>query len=107
MAAEGLFESLMKLVLQLLQWWAASGSPGTAPGGGVPGADAPGGGARGSGPAAGSEDAYELLGVKKGATTASEVNKKFRVLALGCHPDKHPDDPDAERRFKVLNAAKA
>jgi preprotein translocase subunit Sec63 len=32
------------------------------------------------------------------AATASEIKKAYHRLALACHPDKHPDDPEVFRR---------
>ena len=50
------------------------------------------------------ENYYEILGVRKGATD-EEVKQAFRDLAKALHPDRNPDDPDAERRFKLVNTA--
>jgi len=49
-------------------------------------------------------DYYEILGVDKGADE-KVMKSAFRKKAMGCHPDRHPNDPEAEARFKELNEA--
>jgi curved DNA-binding protein len=52
------------------------------------------------------QDYYRTLGVPRSATQA-EIKKAFRKLARESHPDKHPGDSGAERRFKEINEANA
>ena len=49
-------------------------------------------------------DYYEVMGVPKTAS-AEDIKKAYRKLAKECHPDLHPNDKDAEARFKELNEA--
>jgi molecular chaperone DnaJ len=49
-------------------------------------------------------DYYDILGVDKGADDKT-MKSAFRKKAMSCHPDRHPDDPGAEARFKELNEA--
>ena len=52
------------------------------------------------------QDYYRTLGVPRTATQA-EIKKAFRKLARDSHPDKHPGDKAAEKRFKAINEANA
>jgi molecular chaperone DnaJ len=49
-------------------------------------------------------DLYKILGVDKKAS-AAEIKKAHRRLVRKHHPDRNPDDPKAEARFKEVQAA--
>jgi len=49
-------------------------------------------------------DYYEVLGVGRD-TSDEEIKRAYRKLAVKFHPDKNPDDPHAEEKFKELGEA--
>ena len=51
-------------------------------------------------------DYYEVLGVDRKAAP-DELKRAYRKLAHQYHPDKNPDNPDAEARFKEASEAYA
>src|SRR5271155_741688 len=50
------------------------------------------------------QDYYKLLDVPRNATEA-DIKKAYRRLAMKHHPDRNPDDPDAEHKFKEAKEA--
>ena len=50
------------------------------------------------------KDFYEVLGVQKSAS-ADELKKAYRQMAKKYHPDLHPNDKEAEQKFKEINEA--
>lgn len=50
------------------------------------------------------KDYYKILGVPSNATQ-DEIKKAFRQLALKYHPDRNPNDKNAEEKFKEINEA--
>lgn len=49
-------------------------------------------------------DYYEILGVEKN-TDPKDIKKAYRRVAMKFHPDRNPDDPKAEDKFKEATEA--
>ncbi|MEJ2361095.1 MAG: molecular chaperone DnaJ [Gammaproteobacteria bacterium] len=49
-------------------------------------------------------DYYEILGIEKNASEA-EIKKAFKRLAMKYHPDRNPDNQEAEEKFKEAKEA--
>lgn len=52
------------------------------------------------------DDYYQILSVDKKASL-DDIKKAYRKLALKYHPDKNPDNKEAEEKFKKINEAYA
>ena len=49
----------------------------------------------------GKRDYYEVLGISRDASEG-QIKQSFRSLARKYHPDKNPDNPEAESMFKEI-----
>ena len=52
------------------------------------------------------KDFYEILGVDK-SSSSDEIKKSYRKIAMKYHPDKNPNDKEAEKKFKEAAEAYA
>ncbi|MCF7803009.1 MAG: molecular chaperone DnaJ [Candidatus Marinimicrobia bacterium] len=52
------------------------------------------------------KDYYDVLGIDRNASQ-DEIKKAYRKKAVKYHPDKNPDDPEAEKKFKEAAEAYA
>ena len=50
------------------------------------------------------KDYYKILEVQD-SVPGTEIKKSFRKLALEYHPDRHPDNPQSEEKFKEITEA--
>ena len=50
------------------------------------------------------KDYYQILGVTEDSSD-DDIRRQYRTLAMQYHPDRNPDDPSAEERFKEVAEA--
>ena len=49
-------------------------------------------------------DYYEVLGVER-SSSEQDIKKAYRRIAMKYHPDRNPDDADADSKFKEATEA--
>lgn len=52
-------------------------------------------------------DYYEVLGIEDRSASQDDIKKAYRKIALQYHPDRNPNNPEAEERFKEAAEAYA
>ncbi|MBU0528350.1 molecular chaperone DnaJ [bacterium] len=52
------------------------------------------------------KDLYEILGIDKGSSK-EEIKRSYRKIAMKYHPDRNPDNKEAEQKFKEAAEAYA
>ena len=48
--------------------------------------------------------ARRVIGVDEGVSLR-EIKRAWRKRCMETHPDRNPDDPDAQRKFRLVNCA--